>query len=82
MRRIRNIEALEILLPWNRKGFYHINIKYGLIPPRQASPGEDGILPVFKPALPGGQISMEDILNPEFLISKEILAISSVQSRD
>ncbi|MCR4393518.1 MAG: hypothetical protein NUV31_04000 [Dehalococcoidales bacterium] len=82
MRRIRNIEALEILLPWNRKGFYHINIKYGLIPPRQALPGEDGVLPVFKPVFPSSQISMDDILNPEFRTSKEIVAISAVQSRD
>ncbi len=82
MRRIKQIEALDILIAWTKTGFYKIDLNYGLIPPKQETPGEDGYsLPA---ALPGAQgaFTQSDFLGPEYGLCRSTLTIATLHSRN
>jgi hypothetical protein len=82
MRRIRQIEALDILIAWNKTGFYKIDLNYGLIPPKQEYPGEDGCpRPSALPTSKAG-FSQNDFKDPEYESSRNFLTIATLHSRD
>jgi hypothetical protein len=80
MRRIRNIEALDILIAWNKKNFYRVDLKYRLVLPRREWPGEDGYPCSDTASMPRANFSKEDFLGPEFSSSRDVLTVSAIQS--
>jgi hypothetical protein len=82
MRRIKQIEALDILIAWNKTGFYKIDLDYGLIPPKKELPGEDGNTQSYNLPIPKPGFTKEDFLKPEYRASRNMLTISTLHSRD
>ncbi len=82
MRRITEIEALEILVAYNKTGFFKVYLKYGLVPPKKESPGEDGYPSATGLPVPKAIFTRDDFLDSEYHASRNILTISALQSRN
>jgi hypothetical protein len=80
MRRIRNIEALDILIAWNKKNFYTVDLKYSMVLSKKEWPAEDGHLYTSSPVMPEEIFSQKDFLGPKCSPSENALTIAVIQS--
>jgi hypothetical protein len=82
MRRIRDIEALDILIRFNKGGFYRVALQYALMPPRQEPPGDDGFAAADTETGPEVSFTKEDFADPVFAGPPNELTIEPLISRN
>jgi hypothetical protein len=82
VRRIRTIEALEILIPWYKAGFYHIDLDYGLLAAPREQRGENDHPKIAATLVEKYTLSQKDFGNPGYLTSRDVFTIRTLLSRD
>ena len=80
MRRIRSIEALDVLIAWNKKNLYKVDLEYDMALSNEAWPGEDGDANARHPGMKDEIFPHKDLVRRNRSISGNILTISTVQS--